>query len=533
MNKKSLLFKMLALVVCLSCALGANAYDFKYGSIYYNITGVNTVEVTNNGNGSYNGNVSIPSTVSNYGKTYQVTAIGNLAFNECFGLKSVTIPSSVTTIGTDAFHYCSAMTSVNIPNAVTSIGVRAFFFCQSLTSMSIPNSVRTIGSSAFCGCNNLASISLGNQLNTIGDNAFQDCYSLTSITLPKSVISIGDTPFLGCNSLAMIKVENGNSVYDSRNNCNAVIQTSSNMLVCGCKTTVIPNTVTSIGGGAFAFIETLSEIVIPNSVTEIGVSAFYYCSDLERVTIGKSVTNIDMQAFCSCWALTDIICLAATPPSLDLTTFDEDIYEQATLTVSAFSLNAYETADYWKNFTTINGFLQGDLNGDGVVDVTDVTLLIDAVLNSTPVNRGAADMNSDGVVDVTDVTALINRVLNGGMDPYDPHSTGRWLVLFDKNGNKSWLQLWSNPDGGYFTAVSLTTATYGTGRAKFYIVDEGVAYGASQANKSMVLGSYTSNPLTAGQNCYTVPAGYTYTIGMVYNSSDKRYAVAQQGPACN
>ena len=415
---------LLLLIAFLLVAMGANAYDFKYGSIYYSITGTNTVEVTGNGNGSYSGNVSIPSTVSNSGKTYQVTAIGNLAFNECFGLKTVAVPSSVTTIGTDAFHNCSAMTSVNIPNAVTSIGVRAFFFCQSLTGMSIPNSVRTIGSSAFRGCSNLASISLGNQLNTIGDNAFQDCYSLTSIILPKSVTSIGDTPFLGCNDLAIIKVENGNSVYDSRNNCNAVIQTASNMLVCGCKTTVIPNTVTSIGGGAFAFIETLSEIVIPNSVTDIGVSAFYGCSDLERVTIGKSVTSIDIQAFCSCWALTDIFCLAATPPSLDGTTFNEEIYQQATLTVSKYSVSAYKTANYWKNFTSIVGFLQGDLNGEGVIDVSDVTMLIGAVLNSTPVNFGAADMNFDSIIDVADVTALISRVLNGGKDPYDPQSTG-------------------------------------------------------------------------------------------------------------
>lgn len=160
-------------------------------------------------------------------------------------------------------------------------------------------------------------------------------------------------------------------------------------------------------------METLSEIVIPNSVTYIGVAAFYGCSDLERVTIGKSVTSIDTQAFYSCWALTDIFCLAATPPSLDETTFNEEIYQQATLTVSAFSLNAYETADYWSKFTTIDGFLQGELNRDGVVDVSDVTILIGAVLNSTPVNLGAADMNSDGIIDVADVTALINLVLNG------------------------------------------------------------------------------------------------------------------------
>lgn len=413
MNNKSFPFKLLALVVSLSWALGANAYSFVYNHIYYNITGTNTVEVTNNGNGSYTGNVSIPSTVSYNSKTYQVTAIGKLAFNECFGLKTVSIPSSVTSIGMDAFHYCSAMTSVNIPNAVTSIGNRAFFFCQSLTSISIPNSVKTIGSSAFCGCNHLASVSLGNQLNTIGDNAFQDCYALTSITLPKSVTSLGDAPFSGCSNLVMIKVENGNSVFDSRNNCNAIIKTDSNMLLCGCKTTVIPNTVTSINDGAFEFIENLSEIVIPNSVTHIGVAAFYGCSDLERVTIGKSVTSINTQAFYSCWPLTDIICLAATPPSLDGTTFNEEIYQQATLTVPASSLNAYKTAHNWSKFTTIDGFLQGELNSDGAVDVADVTVLISAVLNSTPVNLGAADLNSDGIIDVADVTALISRILNG------------------------------------------------------------------------------------------------------------------------
>ena len=688
MNKKSLLFKMLALVVCLSCALGANAYDFKYGSIYYNITGVNTVEVTNNGNGSYNGNVSIPSTVSNYGKTYQVTAIGESAFYSCSGLTNVTIPNSVTSIGVQAFYHCSGLTSVNIPGSVTSIGDYAFRYCSSLSSVtfndglqtigkrafedsklisvSIPNSVTlideyafafnrttltevTIGNStttgnivvghgAFTSCQKLASLTLGNSVTAIEDNAFS--YSaIESLTIPKSVTSLNGIPFVGCDSLKTIKVASGNTVYDSRNNCNAIIQKSNNTLIQGCRNTVIPGTVKTIGMGAFFNIRSLTSItipssvttieeyafyachglssivipktvtsignqafsytsfmqsmvvengnpkydsrgncnaiietatntllngcyftvipatvtaiapaamancairsmIIPNSVVTIGDEAFAYCWYLQDLTIGNSVTSIGAQAFFDCLDLENLTCLAATPPVIaDYTTFDNDwmlnLYEQATLTVSAFSLNAYETAEYWKKFTTIEGFLQGDLNSDGVVDVTDVTLLIAAVLNSTQVNRGAADMNSDGTIDVVDVTALINRVLNGGMDPYDPHSTGRWLVLFDKNGNKSWIQLWSNPDGGYFTTVSLTTATYGTGRAKFYIVDEGVAYGASQANKSMVLGSYTSNPLTAGQNCYTVPAGYTYTIGMVYNSSDKRYAVAQQGPACN
>ena len=131
----------------------------------------------------------------------------------------------------------------------------------------------------------------------ISYSAFQNSYNLTSITIPTSVKSIGSSLFTGCSSLATIIVESGNVTYDSRNNCNAIIKTENNQLIAGCKNTVIPNTVVSIGYGAFYGCSGLTSISIPNSVTSIGYSAFYNCYNITSFTIPSSVTSIGSNAF--------------------------------------------------------------------------------------------------------------------------------------------------------------------------------------------------------------------------------------------
>ena len=207
-------------------------------------------------------------------------------------------------------------------NDVESYG--SFGECHQLTSVVIPDSVTTIKMYVFQLCTSLTNVTFGSGLTEIEDDAFYGCSSLTSIVIPKTVTSIGwygngGAIFSSCNNLTSIVVEEGNTVFDSRNNCNAIIHTASNKLCSGCKNTIIPNTVTSIGDCAFHNIG-LTSITIPNSVTSIEQRAFLG-SGLTTIIIGTGVTSIGMDAFDSCSSLESITCLRSTAPSISNTTF--------------------------------------------------------------------------------------------------------------------------------------------------------------------------------------------------------------------
>ena len=168
--------------------------------------------------------------------------------------------------------------------SITAIGSHAFSHCRGLTSVTIPNSVTTIGERAFFLCDGLTSITIGNSVTTIGNGAFSRCSGLTSIV-----------------------VESGNTNYDSREGCNAIIETATNTLITGCKNTVIPGSVTAIGWAAFSGCSGLTSITIPNSVTEIEGWAFCDCHSLTSITIPNSVTTITTDAFDGCTGLTSIV----------------------------------------------------------------------------------------------------------------------------------------------------------------------------------------------------------------------------------
>jgi hypothetical protein len=242
----------------------------------------------------------------------ETTRVG-ATFSYCGSITSVEIPNSVTSIGNTAFQGCSGLTSMTIPNSVTSIGDEVFRECSGLTSVTIPNSVTSIGFAAFYYCPSLTSLTIPNSVTSIGNHAFQGCGNLTSVTIGSSVTSIGSDAFDYCSSLISIKVESGNTTYDSRNDCNAIIETASNTLVAGCKNTVIHNSVTSIGDGAFYGRIGLTSVTIPNSVTSIGWGAFYDCS-----------------------GLTSVVSLATTAPTIENNTF-YGVKTNGTLTVPSGS----------------------------------------------------------------------------------------------------------------------------------------------------------------------------------------------------
>ena len=254
----------------------------------------------------YKGDIIIPETVEFKGITYRVTSIGSEAFTWCEKLKSITIPNSITSIGDRVFYQCTGLTSITIPESVTSIGKRAFENCKKLTSVIIPDNVNSVGNGTFSWCFALTEIVIPDSVKSIGYEAFEFCSSLNSIVIPARVTEIKECAFVGCSALTSIIVAEGNPRYDSRENCNAIIETATNTLIRGCSQTIIPESITEIGEEAFNACDSLTSITIPDGVTSIGAEAFRNCESLKSITIPASVKSIGVMAFDWCEKLNSI-----------------------------------------------------------------------------------------------------------------------------------------------------------------------------------------------------------------------------------
>ena len=234
-----------------------------------------------------------------------VTKIETRAFESCSSLTSITLPETITAIEDYTFEYCSGLTSMTIPNTVTRIGKSAFYNCTGLVSVSIPESVTVIDERAFEFCSSLASLTIPGSVTTIGVYTFGCCDSLKSITVPRSVTSIGNLAFAHNPNVVSMVVEEGNPNYTSGDNWNCIVEISTNTLISGCQNTIIPNTVQTIGVGAFRGCRTLTSITIPNSVTRIESSAFGH-TGLASVEFSNSLEYIGNSAFAGCTSLISI-----------------------------------------------------------------------------------------------------------------------------------------------------------------------------------------------------------------------------------
>ena len=248
-----------------------------------------------NGDGELS--VAEAAAVTDLGEAFRYTSI--TSFNE---LRFFT---GLKVIGENTFSGCK-IEALSLPTSIEEIGDYAFSSCSSLLSVSLPDGLTTIGNSAFSYCTKLTNVIIPNSVTSIGSGAFSSCSGLSSIIIPSSVTSIGSGAFSYCGGLDSFVVEEGNEVYDSRDNCNALIETATNSLVRGTKNTIIPISVTSIGASAFSSLKELSDITIPNSIISIGNSAFYDCSGLTNISIPDGVVSIEAYTFYGCSSLTSI-----------------------------------------------------------------------------------------------------------------------------------------------------------------------------------------------------------------------------------
>ena len=266
------------------------------------------------------GELEIPASVNYNEKDYTVTAVGQSAFMYCFYLSKLTLPNTITTIGEGAFSYCQSFKG----------------------DLVIPNSVKEVGYNAFSGCSGFdGQLIIGSSVESLGDYAFSGCAGLTgTLNLPANVTSIGSNTF-GYNGFDAIVVDPDNSVYDSREQCNAIVETNTNTLITGCKNSIIPEGITDIGYCAFRGILNLTavelpqslvtigenafalcydltgDLTIPDLVTTIGPSAFYGCEKLTgTLTLGESVSYIGDWAFKKCSGFTGAVSRATTPPEI-------------------------------------------------------------------------------------------------------------------------------------------------------------------------------------------------------------------------
>ena len=406
------------------------------------------------------GEVVIPGSIEGL----PVTRIGDRTFDIRKDLSRVTIPDSVTFIGNEAFRSCTSLTGVTIPDRVTEIGFGVFSSCSSLASVRIPDGVTLIGFYAFYSCSSLASVRIPDGVTSIGGSAFSECASLRNITIPYSVTGIGAWAFGGCTSLDAITVDELNPVYCSLDGV-LLDKSQATLITCpgalvgsytiphsvtriedaafynctGLTRVTIPDNVTIIPNDAFRGCTSLTSLMIPDGIVSIWCRAFTGCTSLTSLTIPDSVTEISDNSFSLCSSLTDatfgkgLVFLGGGAfqgcDSLRAAYFKGDapvvppswISDAGPMIFPPFYAPVivfYRAGtsgwgpEFWGRPTMPWGVVwgspvRGDVDGDEVVDRSDLDLVVASRNVHTVNSEDPRDLDGDGMITVLDARILV------------------------------------------------------------------------------------------------------------------------------
>ena len=292
-----------------------------------------------------------------------LTTVEEKAFYYCYSLKSIIIPKNVVTIQYYAFANCYNL-SVVLPQGLTSIGEGAFRYCQNL-SINLPEGLQRIERSALEYCYNIKTNGIPESVSYIGNNAFMSARSLKTLYISKNVETIGNAmAFAYCKNLQSIVIDPGNNKYQSPNGCNAIIISENNkkVLMTGCQNTVIPEDVQILGPSCFAGQSYLKSIVIPSRVESIGNAAFYQCEALDSIV---SKVKVPFAFGNNTFNSISTTCKLFVPAGT------RDLYIAAGWTEDVFKGGVFE----------VEPEFSFDVNGDGEINVSDVTKLVDKILH--------------------------------------------------------------------------------------------------------------------------------------------------------
>lgn len=321
----------------------------RINGVYYELDNQGQTAKVVSGDIRYNGDVVIQESIKQGGVSFEVKTVGDYAFSGCDQMKSIVLPSTIEELGFESFAGCYGLTAIQLPSNLKKIGNQCFMECA-FKEIDIPGSVESIGAFAFSGCK-LTQANIADGVLGIKEGAFSRT-AISSVVIPKSVEELGNSPFSGCQDLVSIQVESGNSRYDSRDNCNAIIETLTNTMIQGCSSTIVPESVTIIGCEAFMDCPKLESINL-SFVEELKLNAFVECKNLKSVILGKKVRIIGQQAFADCSNLTKVYCYAREIPTLEKNAFLNASIENATLYVLETSIEAYQSTEPWNKFKEI------------------------------------------------------------------------------------------------------------------------------------------------------------------------------------